>query len=157
MSDDRFSKEDLERNEDPDSIAGAVSGVSGAALGGGIGMATLGPIGAVAGALAGAVGGWWAGKGMQSALEDMDRADPELRNLHEQTAQGRAWEEVRHAYQLGYLAGRNPGYDGATFDSIEKELRSAWVQAHIEDPDPVSWDDIEEHARSGFEFARAST
>jgi hypothetical protein len=154
MTDRRFSKEDLERNEDPRTIAGAVSGASGAAFGGGVGMVAFGPVGALAGAMAGAVGGWWAGTEMQSAFEEMDRVDPELRSAHAQAGREREYAEVRHAYQLGWLAGRNPQYGDAPFDEIDRDLRAAWVQAHIEEQQVISWDDVRGHARTGFDVGR---
>jgi hypothetical protein len=154
MKERRFTKKDLERNEDPETIAGAVSGATGVSLMGGVGMAALGPVGAVVGALAGALGGWWVGREMQHAVDEMDRTEQEFRSLHARTERVRSYEEVRHAYQLGYLAGRNPRYDDSSFTEIDDELRAAWVQAHLKEPAAVSWDEIRPLAQDGFDLAR---
>lgn len=154
MADERYSGRDLERNEDPEAVAGAVSGATGAGLGAGLGMAAAGPIGAIVGALAGAAGGWWAGRGAHSALEELDRQEQAFRRAHEHAGATRPYEEVRHGYQLGYLAGRNPRYGEAGFEEAEKDLRAAWVKAHHEDVRPVAWDDVRDSARAGFELAR---
>ncbi|MGH7504729.1 MAG: hypothetical protein ACRELX_03725 [Longimicrobiales bacterium] len=154
MSDRRFSDRDLERNEDPEKIGGAVIGSTGAGIVGGIGLAALGPLGAIAGALAGAAGGWWAGKGVVRAVDDMDRADNEFRRAHEHAGATRPYDEVRHGYQLGYLAGRNPDYAAVEFSEVENDLRTAWVQAHRQDEHPVRWEDVRADARTGYELAR---
>lgn len=152
MNDRRFSKRDLERNEDPKVMGGAVGGAAGAGVGAGIGMVALGPVGAIVGMLAGVLGGWWAGQGVQQAVEEVDRADNRFRKAHEHAGATRAYEEVRHAYQLGYLAGRNPQYPD--FSDVEDDLRAAWVQAHIHDPNPVPWEAVRPDASTGFELAR---
>jgi hypothetical protein len=154
MSDGRFSKRDMERNEDPAKMGSAVGGAAGAGLGAGIGMAALGPLGSVIGALAGAVGGWWAGREAQQGFEEMDRVDNRLRRAHEHAGATRPYEEVCHGYRLGYLAGQNPDYAGAAFPEVEVDLRAAWVRAHLNDRRPVSWEDVRSDARTGFEVAR---
>lgn len=156
MDEQRFSDRDLERNEDPEKVAGAVTGATAAGLGAGLGMAALGPVGAVIGALVGATGGWWAGKGMQGAIEEIDRTDSEFRRVHEHAGAEHSYDEVRHGYQLGWLAGRNPRYADDTFAAAEPELRAAWVKAHLEESDPVSWDAVRGSARAGFDLARTS-
>jgi uncharacterized protein YcfJ len=153
MGNKRFSKRDLERNEDPEAIAGAVAGATSAGLVSGIGLAALGPLGAIAGALAGAVGGWWAGKEFQHAMTEMDRAENQFRQAHEHAGATRPYEEARHGYQLGYLAGRNPDYADANFSVVEDDLRAAWVQAHLQDP-KVRWEEVRGDARVGYEVAR---
>jgi hypothetical protein len=154
MNDRPLSDEDLERNEDPEAVAGAVSGATGASVGAGLGMVALGPLGAVIGALAGAAGGWWAGKEVQDALMDADRAEDHFRSAHERADLDRPFDDVRHGYRLGYLAGLNPRYRDADFDEADKALRAAWVKAHHEQDDSVSWDDVRGSARRGFDIAR---
>jgi hypothetical protein len=154
MSDDRLSDRDLKRNEDPEAIAGAVGGAAGAGTGGAIGFAAGGPIGGVIGALAGALGGWWAGNEAQGAIADMDQSDNEFREAHEHAGAGRSFEEVRHGYQVGYLAGRNPDHADQTFAEVEKDLRAAWTQAHVDIDNAVPWDDVRDEARTGYELAR---
>jgi hypothetical protein len=156
MDDRRFSKEDLEHNEDPQAVAGAISGATAASVGGSIGLAALGPLGGVIGLLAGAAGGWWAGREIQESIDEMDTAEKDFRAAHSSRAGGRGYEEVRHSYQIGYLAGRNPQYAGRSFDEVEVELRAAWVKAHLQEKSAVCWDDAREHARTGFESARSN-
>jgi hypothetical protein len=154
---DRFSDRDQARNEDPQVMGRAVGGAAGAGIGAGVGLATLGPAGAVVGILAGLAGGWWAGKGVVESVEDVDRADNELRRAYEHAGATRPYEEARHACRLGYLAGRNPDYTETTFPEVEPDLRDAWVQAHIHDPTPVPWEEARAAARAGFEVARNET
>lgn len=153
MKDRAYDRRDLERNEDPETVAGAVSGATGAAMGAGAGM-LLGPLGAIAGALAGAAGGWWAGRELHRAVERTDRAEHRMRRAHEHAGATRPWEEVRHGYQLGYLAGQNPAYRERAFEEIEPELRAAWVKAHEQDARPVSWDAVSAYARAAYDMAR---
>jgi hypothetical protein len=153
MTDERFADDDLKRNENPERIAGAVGGASGAGVGAGAGV-VFGPLGVVIGALAGAAGGWWASRELHGALTDADRSDDAFRRTHEHAGAARSYDELRHGYHVGYLAGRNPDHDGSEFEAIEPELRSAWVKAHEQDEQPVSWDEVRPAARSGFDVAR---
>jgi len=50
--------------------------------------------------------------------------------------------DTRHACQLGFLAGRNPGYRGEEFDVFEEELRDAWVTAQAKLERPLAWDQV---------------
>ena len=152
MSDEHFSKRDLERNENPEKIAGAVTGATSAGFGAAVGLAALGPVGAVAGALAGAIGGWWAGKEVHHAVVDMDKAENQFRQAHEHAGATRPYEEARHGYQLGYLAGRNPDYATSDFSEVEDDLRAAWVQAHLQEHS-VPWEEVRRDARFGYEVA----
>jgi phage tail tape-measure protein len=154
MREPRHTEHDLKRNEDPEAIAGAVGGATGVGVGAAIGMAALGPVGAVVGALAGAAGGWWAGKGLQHAVHEVDSADNDFRRAHEHAGATRPFDEARHGYQLGYLAGRNPEYADADFTQVEEDLRTAWIEAHREDGNPVPWDDVRGDARIGYELSR---
>ncbi|MGH7448274.1 MAG: hypothetical protein ACRELT_11975 [Longimicrobiales bacterium] len=158
MSDDRSTDRDLKRNEDPESIAGAVMGATGAGTGGAIGFAALGPVGGVIGALAGAVGGWWAGNESQRAIADMDQIENQFRRAHEHAGARRPYQEVRHGYQLGYLAGRNPDHEAMEFQDVEADLRAAWVQAHLNLENAVPWEEVRDNARTGYEIGhRASS
>jgi hypothetical protein len=154
MSEDRFSARDLKRNEDPQTIARAVGSATGAGVGAGVGLAALGPVGAVVGALAGLAGGWWAGQGVEQAVEEVDRSDNRFRRAHEHAGATRPYEEVRHGYQLGFLAGRNPEHQERSFSEIEEGLRAAWVRAHLHDRAPVPWEEVRASASAGYELAR---
>jgi hypothetical protein len=74
--------------------------------------------------------------------------------VHEAVEPDRSWREVRHAYQVGWLAGRNPRYAAHGFGEADVELRAAWVQAHLHDEEPVPWEDVRERARAGWRLAR---
>ncbi|MEX2582978.1 MAG: hypothetical protein WD766_06880 [Gemmatimonadota bacterium] len=154
MSHDQVPDRDSAQNEDPETVAGAVGGVTGIGAGAGLGLSVLGPVGAVIGALAGAVGGWWTGKGVLNAVEDVDRADSQFRRAHEHAGATGPYDEERHSYQLGYLAGRNPQYADTTFAEIEDDLRGAWIEAHLHDRDPVPWENVRTAVIAGYELAR---
>jgi hypothetical protein len=158
MSDERDDRDDdLKRNEDPPQVAGSVIGAAGAGVGAGVGAALGGPLGAIIGALAGAGGGWWSGKGVHDAVSGADRADNKFRRAHDHAGAKRPYDEARHAYRLGYLAGRNPDHDGADFDEVERDLQTAWLKAHEQDAKPVAWEDVRDAARTGFGVARDET
>lgn len=157
MTDERFTDRDMKRNEDPESIASAMGGATGAGTGGAIGFAAGGPIGAMIGVLAGAVGGWWAGSEAHNAIADMDETENRLREAHDHAGARRPFEEVRHGYQLGYLAGRNPEHADDDFQDVETDLRAAWTQAHLNTDDAVSWEEVREEARRGYELGRRPT
>lgn len=154
MVDSGSSERDTKSHEDPEKMGRAVGGATGVGVGAGVGLATFGPIGAILGALAGGAGGWWAGKELVQSVEEVDRDDNRFRRAHEHAGATRPFEEVRHAYQVGYLAGRNPEYADAPFSDAEPDLSAAWTQAHLHDEDPVPWEDVAPHARRGYELAR---
>jgi hypothetical protein len=139
-------------HEKADTVVGGLGGLGGLAAGAAGGL-VLGPVGAVVGALAGVAGGWWAGKQVVDAAADFDaETDSDYRRVHESTRAGaRAYDEVRHAYQLGHLAGRNPDYRDAGFDRIEPDLRRAWVDVHGAADE---WDLVRPYVDRGFERAR---
>jgi hypothetical protein len=148
------TKDEEPRNEDPQTMGGAVGGATGAAAAAAAGIAIAGPIGGVIGLLAGAAGGWWGGKELTESIEDADREDNRFRRAHEHAGATRPYEEIRHAYQLGYLAGRNPDYADATWSRAEEDLRTAWNGAHKHDREHVRWDDVRDSARRGYELSR---
>jgi hypothetical protein len=150
----RLSPQDQDVNEDTETISGAVGGATGIGVGAGLGLMTLGPLGGVLGALAGAAGGWWAGQEVQKAVEDVDRSDNRFRRAHEHAGADRPYEELRHGYQLGYIAGRNPEYAASAFREVEAEIRDAWVQAHVRDENPIPWEDVRESARAGYRLSQ---
>lgn len=156
MADEQPTGRDKESHEDPQTMGGAVGGATGASVGVGVGLAAFGPIGAVAGALAGGAGGWWAGKELIQSVEEVDRSDERFRRAHEHAGATRPYDEVRHAYQIGYLAGRNPDYTDMPFSEIEGDLRAAWAQAHLHDEDPVAWEDVAAEANRAYDLARKS-
>jgi outer membrane lipoprotein SlyB len=162
--DDRNPRDDGPRDtahHDDDNVAGnligeAVGGVSGIAAGMAIGSLG-GPIGAAIGGLAGAIGGWWSGRAISEAAHHYTEADDTLyRSRYEGAADrlaDRSYDDVRPAYQLGHLAGRNPEYSNRTFDEVEGDLRRGWTDdvraRHGE------WDTVRPYARDAYERGRS--
>lgn len=64
----------------------------------------------------------------------------------------RSYDDVRPAYQIGHLAGRNPDYQGRSFEEVEADLRRGWT------PDVSTrhgeWHEVREYARSAFDRSR---
>lgn len=137
--------------------AGGIGGViAGAALG-----SIGGPIGTVIGGIAGAIGGWWTGRAISEAASNFSHADDEefrtdyeARDRGEASTPDRSYDRVRPAYQLGYLASRNPEYGGRSFDDIEEHLERGWTgNAATQDSD---WKDMRDYARTAYVRGAAS-
>lgn len=138
--------------------AGAATGLGGAAAGAAGGMVVGGPIGAAIGGLAGALGGWWVGHASVAANEWSDEHDTHYRGHYEALPDrpaDRSYEHARPAYQLGYLAHRNPEWKERRFDEVEGHLRQGWTadmrSRHGE------WEANREHVRAGYERPWSST
>jgi hypothetical protein len=138
--------------------AGAKTGTAGGALGGAAagataGGLTLGPIGAVVGAIAGAVGGGWAGMAAGAASEEAPVDRDEAWRSHYEALPDRpadlAYDRVRPAYHLGYLASRNPDYAERDFDTVERDLESGW-NASMRDRHG-EWSGVRAFAREAYE------
>lgn len=142
------------REEKTEAVGGAIGGATGGAMVGGLALGTLGPLGAVLGVLAGYAGGWWAGETLIETAEELDDVNERLRELHEELGGDRSWTETRHAYQLGYLAGRNPRWGEGDFETVEADLRRAWVEAHEAAEDPFGWDEVRRHAERGWDVGQ---
>jgi hypothetical protein len=145
-----------ERTEDAKVMGGAVGAATGGAAIGGLTVA-LGPLGGLLGALAGIAGGWWAGEELVERVQEIDEKDNRFRHAHEHAGAERPYEEVRHAYQLGYLAARNPRYADRDFDDVEPDLGTAWFHAHQHEEGAVAWEHVRVDARRGFEVGRKET
>jgi hypothetical protein len=143
-----------DRNEDAQTLGGALGAATGGAMVGGLALGPLGALGGLIGALAGVVGGWWAGEELVSAVRDVDSADNRLRHAHEHAGAERPYDEVRHAYQLGYLAAQNPRYAHRDFAEVARDLETAWTHAHQHEDEPVAWDDVRTPARVGYDVGR---
>jgi hypothetical protein len=112
-----------------DRIGEGVGGVSGAVTGAALGSLG-GPIGTVIGGIAGAVAGWWAGREISEAARSFEQHENIFRTLYETSPSrvaDRSFDDVRPAYQLGYLAGRNPEYADRPFEDIEPDLQRGWT------------------------------
>jgi hypothetical protein len=142
-----------------DEIGEAVGGISGVLTGAAIGSLG-GPIGTIIGGVAGAVSGWWAGRAISEAAAHAEHDDAYYRGRHAggEHAAGAAaapsYDDVRPAYQLGHLAGRNPDYRGRAFDEVERDLRHGWT-AEVS-ARHGSWERVRGYARDAFERSRAA-
>jgi len=122
----------LKHDDNPstgDVVGEAVGSLSGVAAGAAIGSA-VGPIGTIIGAIAGAAGGWWAGRTVAEAASkftsDHDDRYRESYEGRKDRLADRSYDDVRPAYQLGYLASENPDYQGKSFDTVESDLQRGW-------------------------------
>ncbi len=137
-----------------DQFGEAAGGISGVIAGAAIGSLG-GPIGTVIGGIAGAVGGWWTGRAISEAASNFSHSDDEeFRSDFETRANAvastphRSYELVRPAYQLGYLASRNPEYAGQSFEAIEPDLERGWTgNAATEAGD---WSAMRGYARTAY-------
>lgn len=146
----------MRRNESgpstADHVGQAAGGITGVVAGAAIG-ATAGPVGVLLGGIAGAIGGWWSGRAIAEAAEDITEADNAYyRADYERRATPReGYEEARAAYYLGDVASANPEYADRSFDDVEAELSRGWCAcqtAHGE------WARMRCYASVGFEHGR---
>ena len=134
-------------------VGGAAAGAAGAAIG-----AMAGPVGMIVGGLAGIVGGWWAGKAAtESAKHYTTEDDRHYRDTYESSPSrlgDRSFDDVRPAYQVGHLAGKNPDYKGREWDAVEPDLQQGWTdevrERHGE------WDAARPFARDAFTRSRGT-
>lgn len=132
-------------------VGGAAAGTAGAAIG-----ALAGPVGMLVGGLAGIIGGWWAGK---AAVESSWTHDDDTfyRNTYESSSAriaDRSYDDIRPAYQIGHLAGRNPDYRNRDWNVVESDLKRAWtddVRTRHGD-----WDSARPFARDAFTRSRSA-
>ncbi|HEX2778066.1 MAG TPA: hypothetical protein VHM30_01130 [Gemmatimonadaceae bacterium] len=144
-----------------DQVGEAAGGISGVLAGAAIGSLG-GPVGTVIGGIAGAIGGWWAGRAISEAASNFSHADDahfrsdyEARDAGEARSASRSYEAVRPAYQLGYLASRNPDYVGRSFDEIEPDLQRGWSSS-ANNTGTADWDEMREYARTAYVRGAAS-
>jgi hypothetical protein len=146
-----------------DVVGEVTGGVAGAATGAALGSLG-GPIGTLIGALAGALGGWWSGRAISEAASTFTADDESYYREHhtssvsrlaDRPATTRDYDDVRPAYQLGHLAGRNPDYANRNFDEVETDLRRGWTSdvsaRHGE------WDSVRPYARDAFDRGRTGS
>ena len=112
-----------------DEVGEATGGIAGVLLGAGIGS-SAGPVGTLIGGIAGAIGGWWTGRAIAEAAEQLRPEDDEAYREHYEQSPSRLadrdYDDARSAYYLGHIASHNPNFTGRDFDAVEGELASAW-------------------------------
>ena len=142
-----------------DQVGEAAGGIGGVLAGAAIGSIG-GPIGTVIGGIAGAIGGWWTGRAIAEAASNFSHADDEhFRTDYESRTTAvasdidRSYDRVRPAYQLGYLASRNPEYAGRSFEDIEPHLERGWTGNGVDGSD---WNDMRDYARTAYVRGAAS-
>lgn len=106
------------------------------------------PTGVLLGAIAGTLGGWWrkAADEKIALPQSEDRAYQEHFSAIAAPPPGMTYEQARPGYELGYVASRNPSYQGRAFDEVDPELRQGFSG---EQPD--DYDSIREFTRYGYE------
>ena len=137
-----------------DQVGEAAGGISGVLAGAAIGSLG-GPIGTVIGGIAGAIGGWWTGRAISEVASSFSHADDEdfradyaTRIPVEASTPNRSYERVRPAYQLGYLASRNPEYAGRSFEDVEEHLERGWTGNDA--TQGSDWTDMRDYARTAY-------
>lgn len=134
-----------------DHIGEAAGGITGVVAGAAIG-APAGPLGVLLGGIAGAIGGWWTGRALAEAAEDITEADEayyrsDFDNSGEHPT---PFEQARQAYYLGHVAASNPDYQDRSFAEVERDLSRGWQRAGA----AADWDLVRNFAAVGFERGR---
>jgi hypothetical protein len=109
------------------------------------------PLAVVLGVIAGTVGGWW-----KKAAADASGAGPSLPSTEEQACRAHfatiavlppdmTFDRARTGYSLGYLASRNPDYQGRQFEDVEPDLRQGFAGEKVDE-----YEALREFARYGY-------
>jgi hypothetical protein len=132
-----------------DHVGQAAGGITGVLAGAAIGT-TAGPLGTILGGIAGAIGGWWTGRALAEAAEDLTEAeDRYYRERHQRAEAARDYEVARDGYFLGDIAAANPEY--SSFEEVERDLSKAWTARQ---GDRRQWQDVRDYASVGFQRGR---
>ena len=139
-----------------DHIGQAAGGISGVVAGAAIGV-TAGPIGVLLGGIAGAIGGWWSGRAIVEAAQDITdddeqyyRRDYDRADRRVDLASRARFDEARRAYLLGDIAAANPEYAGRSFGDVEQDLERGWTSTATAD----EWTRMRGYADVGFQRGR---
>lgn len=140
-----------------DHIGQAAGGITGVVAGAAIG-ATAGPVGVLLGGIAGAIGGWWSGRAIAEAAEDITEADEQFYRQDFERGERRMdlarraeFDAARRAYLLGDVAAANPEYAELTFEDVERDLSRGW-QAQSSTHD--DWSAVRDYANVGYAHGR---
>ena len=138
-----------------DHIGQAAGGITGVVAGAAIG-ATAGPVGVLLGGIAGAIGGWWSGRAIAEAAEDITEADEQFYREDFERVERRVdlahraeFDAARRAYLLGDIAAANPEY--ASFEDVERDLARGW---HTQSAAPDDWTVVRDFASVGYTRGR---
>jgi hypothetical protein len=148
----RMKADKTSRPSAADHVGQATGGITGVFAGAAIG-ATAGPIGVLLGGVAGAIGGWWSGRAIAEAAEDITEAEDQYYREHFTTSRADAgrYDSARTAYYLGDIAAANPDYRERAFDEVEPELSRGWQSVT---QDRRDWQAVRDYASVGFSHGR---
>lgn len=93
------------------------------------------PLATVLGAVAGTLGGWW-NKAAENRFEFPEAEEAACRAHFTSITVLPAditYEQARTGYALGYVASRNPAYQGRPFDEVEPDLRRGFGEGYAAD------------------------
>ena len=140
-----------------DHIGQAAGGITGVVAGAAIG-ATAGPVGVLLGGIAGAIGGWWSGRAIAEAAEDISEADEQFYREDFERVERRVdhtrraeFDAARRAYLLGDIAAANPEYAGLSFEDVERDLSRGWQAQSAAAGD---WTEVRDYASVGYVHGR---
>jgi hypothetical protein len=140
-----------------DHIGQAAGGITGVVAGAAIG-ATAGPVGVLLGGIAGAIGGWWSGRAIAEAAEDITEADERFYRQDFERVERRVdharragFDAARRAYLLGDIAAANPAYAGLRFEDVERDLSRGW---QAQTPAQDEWNAVRDFASVGYQHGR---
>jgi hypothetical protein len=102
--------------------------------------------------IAQSVGGWWAERDVAASVRQVTFEDDVVYRAHYDFSPtrlaDRSYEVVRPAYLVGHIAGTNPSYEGLSFETVERDLRTGWTDdiraKHGE------WDAVRQYAKEAF-------
>ena len=133
-----------------DHVGEAAGGITGVVAGAAVGV-SAGPLGVLLGGIAGAIGGWWAGRALVEASEDINDTDEAFYRADFDTGEhATPFEHARQAYYLGHVAASNPEYATRPFSEVERDLSRGWEHAGA----PVDWNAVRNFASIGFDRGR---
>jgi hypothetical protein len=110
-------------------------------------------LGSLLGSALQSMGDWWASSEARQAVSEFSGTDEDACRDHfsstESAGAAGAYEQARPHYQFGYVAGRNPAYQGQKFDEVEEELQRSWEAAARDDLG--EWPDARDRVSFAFE------
>lgn len=153
-----MNKHPNDRNTNDDGslakIGEQLGSAAGRAMGRGAEIAG-GMMGSMVDSLMNTLGDWWSSADAEMAARGFDREDPACRqHFDNQSAAAKTssrsssddYEDVRPFYQFGYVASRNPSYQGRDFSEIEPDLRTAMGNDSTGD----DWSDVRGYVDFGY-------